>query len=69
MGPGVRDGGGTGLPGVRLETVGLPRIVATVRTENDASRHVLTKLGFRHDKDGVFYDAKGSLMVLDRPGG
>jgi [ribosomal protein S5]-alanine N-acetyltransferase len=51
-----------------FETVGLARIVATVRTENDASRHVLTKLGFRHEQDGVFYDAEGSLMVLDRPG-
>jgi [ribosomal protein S5]-alanine N-acetyltransferase len=51
-----------------FEKVGLPRIVATVRTENDASRHVLEKVGFRHDHDGIFYEAEGSLMVLDRPG-
>ena len=48
-------------------TAGLARIVATVRTENAASRHVLGKLGFRHDRDGVFYGADASLLVLDRP--
>jgi RimJ/RimL family protein N-acetyltransferase len=40
--------------------------VAVVRTGNDASRRVLGKLGFRHDRDGVFYEAEASLMVLDR---
>ena len=49
-----------------FETAGLPRIVATVRLENAASRHVLSKLGFRHDRDGVFYGADASLLVLDR---
>jgi [ribosomal protein S5]-alanine N-acetyltransferase len=49
-----------------FEKVGLPRIVATVRSENDASRHVLQKLGFRHDHDGTYYGADASLMVLER---
>ena len=49
-----------------FRTCGLPRIVAVVRTGNDASRRVLGKLGFRHDRDGVFYAAEASLMVLDR---
>jgi ribosomal-protein-alanine N-acetyltransferase len=50
-----------------FETVKLPRIVATVRLENTASRHVLKKLGFRHERDGIFYEAEASLMVMDRP--
>jgi ribosomal-protein-alanine N-acetyltransferase len=50
-----------------FESAGLARIVATVRTENDASRKVLGKLGFRHERDGVFYGADASLLVLDRP--
>jgi ribosomal-protein-alanine N-acetyltransferase len=52
-----------------FDRCGLPRIVATVRLENAASRHVLEKVGFRHDRDGTFYGADASLMVLDRPGG
>ncbi|MEV6492176.1 GNAT family N-acetyltransferase [Actinoplanes sp. NPDC051633] len=51
-----------------FETIRLPRIVATVRTENAASRHVLEKLGFRHERDGIFYGAEASLMVLDSSG-
>jgi [ribosomal protein S5]-alanine N-acetyltransferase len=50
-----------------FDRCGLPRIVATVRLENAASRHVLEKGGFRHDRDGIFYGADASLMVLDRP--
>jgi ribosomal-protein-alanine N-acetyltransferase len=50
-----------------FETCRLPRVVAVVRTENQASRHVLEKLGLRHDRDGVFYEAEASLMVIDRP--
>jgi [ribosomal protein S5]-alanine N-acetyltransferase len=49
-----------------FETCGLRRIVAVVRPENQASRHVLEKLGFRHERDGVFYDADASLMAIDR---
>jgi ribosomal-protein-alanine N-acetyltransferase len=48
-------------------TAGLRRIVAVVRIENDASRKVLHKLGFRHERDGIFYGAEASLMTLDRP--
>ena len=44
---------------------GLRRIVAVVRTENDASRRVLGKLGFRHERDGVFYEAEASLLAID----
>ena len=51
-----------------FETAKLARIVATVRLENDASRRVLGKLGFRHERDGVYYGADASLLVLDRPG-
>ena len=50
-----------------FETIKLPRIVATVRLENAASRHVLEKLGFHHERDGIFYEAEASLMVMDRP--
>ena len=49
-----------------FETCGLRRIVAVVRSENSASRHVLEKLGFRHERDGVFYDAEASLLAIDR---
>ena len=48
-------------------TAGLPRIVAVVRTENDASRKVLHKLGFRHERDGTFYGAEASLLSADKP--
>ncbi len=48
-------------------TAGLRRIVAVVRIENDASRKVLHKLGFRHERDGIFYGAEASLMTLDPP--
>ena len=44
---------------------GLRRVVAVVRTDNAASRHVLEKLGFRHDHDGVFYEHPASLMIRD----
>jgi ribosomal-protein-alanine N-acetyltransferase len=50
-----------------FETCRLPRVVAVVRIENHASQHVLEKLGLRHDRDGVFYEAEASLMVIDRP--
>jgi ribosomal-protein-alanine N-acetyltransferase len=50
-----------------FETCGLRRIVAVVRPDNRASRHVLEKLGFRHECDGVFYDADASLMAIYRP--
>jgi RimJ/RimL family protein N-acetyltransferase len=46
---------------------GLSRIVAVVRTENDASRRVLRKLGFRHERDGTFYGAEASLLSVDKP--
>jgi RimJ/RimL family protein N-acetyltransferase len=46
---------------------GLRRIVAVVRTENEASRKVLGKLGFRHERDGTFYAAEASLLTLDNP--
>jgi len=49
-----------------FETCGLRRIVAVVRPDNHASRHVLEKLGFRHERDGVFYDAEASLLAIDR---
>jgi RimJ/RimL family protein N-acetyltransferase len=52
-----------------FETVGLRRIVAVVRTENDASRNVLGKLGFRHERDGTFYGADASLLSVGRPAG
>jgi RimJ/RimL family protein N-acetyltransferase len=48
-----------------FETCGLRRIVAVVRPDNHGSRHVLEKLGFRHERDGVFYDADASLMFID----
>jgi RimJ/RimL family protein N-acetyltransferase len=50
-----------------FDTCGLRRIVAVVRPDNHASRHVLEKLGFRHERDGVFYDADASLMAISRP--
>ena len=40
--------------------------MAVVRLENHASRHVLEKLGFRRERDGVFYDAEASLMAIAR---
>jgi RimJ/RimL family protein N-acetyltransferase len=43
---------------------GLRRIVAVVRTENDASRNVLHKLGFRHERDGTFYGAEAALLSV-----
>ena len=49
-----------------FETCGLHRIVAVVRPDNHASRHVLEKLGFRYERDGVFYDADASLMAIER---
>jgi [ribosomal protein S5]-alanine N-acetyltransferase len=49
-----------------FETCGLQRIVAVVRPENFASRHVLEKLGFQHVRDGVFYDQPASLMAITR---
>ena len=49
-----------------FETCGLDRIVAVVRPDNHASRHVLEKLGFRHERDGVFYDVDASLMAIER---
>jgi ribosomal-protein-alanine N-acetyltransferase len=49
-----------------FESCGLRRVVAVVRPDNHASRHVLEKLGFRHERDGVFYDADASLMAIDR---
>lgn len=49
-----------------FEERGLKRIVAVVRPENAASRHVLEKLGFRHDRDDVFYEQQASLLVLER---
>ena len=52
-----------------FERAALGRIVAVVRTENDASRKVLHKLGFRHERDGRFYAAEASLLSLDRPVG
>ena len=50
-----------------FERAGLRRIVAVVRTENDASRNVLRKVGFRHERDGVFYEAEASLLAIDAP--
>jgi [ribosomal protein S5]-alanine N-acetyltransferase len=50
-----------------FETCGLRRIAAVVRPENHASRHVLEKLGFRHERAGVFYDPDASLMAIDLP--
>jgi RimJ/RimL family protein N-acetyltransferase len=49
-----------------FQRCGLRRIVAVVRMENSASRHVLQKLGFRHERDGVFYDQEASLMAISR---
>jgi ribosomal-protein-alanine N-acetyltransferase len=49
-----------------FDSAGLRRIVAVVRPQNHASRHVLEKLGFRHERDGVFYDEDASLMAIDR---
>jgi RimJ/RimL family protein N-acetyltransferase len=49
-----------------FETCGLARVVAVVRPDNAASRKVLDKLGFRHERDGVFYEAEASLLALDR---
>lgn len=50
-----------------FQQAGLARIVATVRLENASSRHVLEKVGFRHDHDGTYYGADASLMAMDRP--
>ncbi|MEU8236225.1 GNAT family N-acetyltransferase [Actinoplanes sp. NPDC048967] len=44
---------------------GLSSIVAVVRHENAASRHVLEKLGMRPERDGVFYGADATLFGLD----
>jgi ribosomal-protein-alanine N-acetyltransferase len=49
-----------------FETCGLARIVAVVRPENAASRAVLDKLGFRHERDGVYYEVEAAFLVLDR---
>ena len=46
---------------------GLERIVAVVRPENTASRHVLRKVGLRHERDGQFYGVDASLFAIDRP--
>ena len=50
-----------------FETCGMRRIVAVVRPDNRGSRHVLEKLGFRRERDGVFYGADASLMAINRP--
>jgi [ribosomal protein S5]-alanine N-acetyltransferase len=44
----------------------LARIVAVVRLENQPSRHVLEKLGMRHERDGQFYGFEAALYTLDR---
>jgi RimJ/RimL family protein N-acetyltransferase len=44
----------------------LERVVAVVRLENAASRRVLEKDGFRHERDGTFYGAEASLFALPR---
>jgi RimJ/RimL family protein N-acetyltransferase len=49
-----------------FETCGLAQIVAVVRPENTASRKVLGKLGFRHERDGIYYEVEASFLVLDR---
>lgn len=48
-----------------FEKAGLQRIVAVVRTENDASRSVLRKVGFRHERDGTYYGAEASLLAVN----
>jgi ribosomal-protein-alanine N-acetyltransferase len=47
-----------------FDECGLSSIVAVVRHENAASRHVLEKLGMRAERDGVFYGADATLFRL-----
>lgn len=47
---------------------GLSSIVAVVRHENTASRHVLHKVGMRPERDGTFYGADATLFRIT-PGG
>ena len=47
-----------------FDRCGLSSIVAVVRPENAASRHVLEKLGMRPERDGVFYGAEATLFRL-----
>ncbi|GAA0810646.1 GNAT family N-acetyltransferase [Spirilliplanes yamanashiensis] len=49
-----------------FEQCGLQRVVAVVRPENAASRRVLEKAGFRHERDGVFYEQQASLLARER---
>jgi ribosomal-protein-alanine N-acetyltransferase len=49
-----------------FDVIHLPRIVAVARLENEASRHVLTKLGMRHEHDGHFYGFDAALYSIER---
>jgi ribosomal-protein-alanine N-acetyltransferase len=44
----------------------LSRIVAVVRLENQPSRHVLEKIGMRHERDGHFYGFSAALYGIGR---
>ena len=46
----------------------LEHLVAVVRPENEASQHVVEKLGFRYDHDGHHHDAYVQVWTLAAPG-
>ncbi|SMB88649.1 GNAT family N-acetyltransferase [Deinococcus hopiensis] len=47
-----------------FRSLGLRRIAAIVRPRNAASRRVLEKLGFRHERDGHFSGAEAQYWAL-----
>lgn len=49
-----------------FEDLGLEHIVAVVRPHNLGSRRVLSKLGFIHQRDGIFYEAEAQYWSISR---
>ncbi len=49
-----------------FDTCRLPRVVAVVRPENAASRHVLEKIGMRQQRTGQFYGVEAQLFTVER---
>ena len=72
-GRGLATAAGEAVARFAFEQMGLKRVYAGHHPANDASRHVLTKLGFRYHKD-VFFEPTGEMHPLyvlepsDRPG-
>ena len=69
-GRGLASDAGAAVARFAFEQLGLARVYAGHHPQNDASRHVLTKLGFRYEKD-VFFEPTGEyhpLYVMENPG-